>query len=205
MIKNYRKIFIVSLLCLIPLIYSIPIYQSIPSLIPTHWDFNGNIDGYTSKKAFVFIAPIASFLLNIIVSTFMYLDPRNIDNKAKLKDIYIVIIPVLLNILYLVSLLVSFNYDVNISMIVKIILGLLFIILGNYTLGIKTPWTLNDDEIWNKTNKLGGKILFIIGFILIFSIAMKNNKGFLILFMSSLSLLFIPVIYSYILYVKKNK
>ena len=96
---------------------------------------------------------------------------------------------------------------INISMYVSIGLGILIMIIGNYlpkckqnyTVGIKTPWTLNNEEVWNKTHKISGYLWVIGGFI----ITISSFIGFeSIMLVVLIIIAFVPIVYSYILYKK---
>ena len=110
--------------------------------------------------------------------------------------------------------LTAMGADVDVSVICFVLIGILFIVLGNYmpklqqnyTVGIKIPWTLNSAENWNRTHRLGGK-LFIIGGILMilggFSGSLLGEEGTLILIFGSIILCaIVPCIYSFWLFRK---
>ena len=92
----------------------------------------------------------------------------------------------------------------------SLLMGVLFIFIGNllpkmqqsYTMGIKLPWTLHNEENWNKTHRLSGKV-WVIGGIIILSTALWGN--FLVLMATTLLMVLIPVVYSYCLYRKQTQ
>lgn len=94
-----------------------------------------------------------------------------------------------------------------------ILVGLIFIIIGNYlpkckqnyTIGIKCPWTLNDTENWDKTHRFSAYVFMLCGVITILSMFLKNHLGFYVMFASMMFAASVPFVYSYLLYRKKSQ
>ena len=115
--------------------------------------------------------------------------------------------PAIMLLIYIITVMAGFGREVKVSTILPIFIGLLFIAIGNYfpkikrnyTMGIKLPWTLNSDENWRRTHRLGGICFIIIGLSLILSVFLKSEIVFLVpLILGGI----IPAIYSYYLYTK---
>lgn len=205
--KLNKRNFLISLLCFIPIIYCIYFYNILPDNIPTHFDYKGNVNGYTRKNIFIFVLPFFGFLLNIITSIFVSNDPiRKKENP--ISKYYIYIFPIIINILYVISVSVSLGKNINVNFILSILLGLLFLFLGNYmpkceksyTIGIRTPWTLNSEKNWKLTHKLAGKLYVLAGFIMFLEPILKFISHILLAI-----LLIFPVIYSFYIYLKYDK
>ncbi|CAM3228361.1 SdpI family protein [Streptobacillus ratti] len=204
---NNKKILISILLCLLPVAYVLLIYDKLPEMIPTHWNFSGEIDGYTSKKVFVFGMPIFFAVMNIFTIFMAKADPKKMGNNSFLFKNILWISPIFINLIMIFTVLIALGYNIDVPKIVKIFVGIVLIIVGNYlpkckqnyTIGIKTPWTLNDEENWNKTHRFGGKIFVISGIVTILSIFIPY------LYIVSLFLFFLILIYSYLLHKNKMK
>ena len=134
----------------------------------THWDFSGNANGWSSRAATVFGLPLFYFW-HCISSAF------NAESRETKKNTNPVLRMVLLWFCPAVSLLVGavtlgtgLGYEMHISTVVPVFVGLLFLILGNClpkirqnrTMGIKLPWTLQSEENWTRTHRLSG---FFVG------------------------------------------
>lgn len=207
--KKIKRIILSTLFCLLPIIYGSYFYNKLPDAIPTHFDFSGNVNGYTNKNIFVFVLPILlsiSFLCYII-----RLDSKNKDKNTKIMNIMLFILPVLFNIIFILILFNALGYGFNKSF-ANIFIGIFFITTGNYlpkfsqnnTIGIRIPWTMNDEENWYKTHRFASKLYIILGVLFIFSKFIQNDDiRFYITIMLFSIFIFLPLVYSYIIY--KNK
>ena len=101
----------------------------------------------------------------------------------------------------------ALGMDIDIGVIVNIMVGIMFIILGNYvhkvkqnyTVGMKLPWTLNSEENWNRTNRMTGWILILSGLLFLMNSLLLKTE---IVFAVILLVILVPMIYSFILYKK---
>lgn len=195
-------------------------YTVLPAdaLIPIHWDINGEIDGWTSLGTSVL------FGLGMCIGLFllMFLMPLYSPWYKKYEVRFEKILPSLAFVLVLFFTLISvygyliamFDNAIPINLIMLLI-GALMVFLGdllpkaprNFFIGIKTPWTLSDDDIWQKTHRVGGYLFVIAGFILMLkSMILFSNKGFqLYSGIFALALLMYPLLHSFILYLQKQK
>lgn len=206
--KNYKMLIIASLLCLVPLIYVLYFYNSLPQTVPTHFDFKGNANGYSKKTTLIFL-PIIFSALTLFAGFFTLNDPRLKNKKnTMVLTISIYMVALLCNLLIPLTILKALNKPINITTIISIFISIFFIILGNYlpkcernyTIGIRTPWTMHSDEIWNKTHRLAGKLFVIGGFIIILSTFFFNFLFIPVIIIFSI----IPALYSFYLYKKEN-
>lgn len=207
--KNKKQMAVMLLICLIPMIVGIILYPQIPDKIVTHWNFNGEPNGWSSKLVGVIIMPLVLTVLTLFMPKLLAMDPTNKDMDYKLKNCTIWIIPIITFVCSSLTLLSALGKQVKIEVIIPMIAGLMIAIMGNYmpkakqsyTVGIKLPWTLNDEENWNKTHRLGG-FVFVLGGLAIAISSLFECRG-VIMMASLLSMIFIPIIYSYMLY--RNK
>lgn len=173
--KKYRRtIILTTFLTGLPILIGLILWSKLPDSIATHWGANGQANGWSSKVYTVFWGPCILMIIHLFAVFLTLNDPKktNIHKKPMILIFWIVpVISILMNgIIYLTAL----GIKVNISAAVSILMGVLFILLGNYlpklrqnyTIGIKLPWTLCSEENWYRTHRLGGK-LFIIGGILV--------------------------------------
>lgn len=180
--------------------------------IPTHWNINGEVDGYSSKFFAIIVLPLFMFLCDFIMKIIIINDPKKKVYPKPLMIIIALLLPVLNIIIFSIELL-QINNSINFSVtsIIFIFIGILFFLLGlylpkikqNYVIGIKLPWTLNNEENWNKTHKIGG-YTFIISGVLFIMCAFSNNFNIISKFFITLAIVIfiIPMIYSFYLYKK---
>ncbi len=106
----------------------------------------------------------------------------------------------------------AMGYPINISKVVLIGIGIMFIIIGNYMtqirqnffFGIKTPWTLSNEVVWKKTHRLGGYMFMASGMVSILSSVLKGSLGYYLMFTTIMLAAFVPIIYSYHLFKKEQ-
>ena len=206
--KNNKTLIWTSLVCLIPLVAGAVLYSRLPEMVATHWDMNGAANGWSSRAFAAFGLPGILLAVNLFVPFALRADPKRQNMSPALVSVAQWTIPV-------VSLLGSgltparaLGYDVRVEKILPALIGVLFIVIGNYlpktkqsyTMGIKLPWTLASEENWNRTHRLGG-FLWVIGGALF--IVMSFIGWSLAAFLIILALMvFVPMVYSYLLYRK---
>lgn len=192
---------------LILVIFNILFYDKMPAELPTHWNFRGEVDDYSSRFHAMVLTHGFLVVMNVFMCFMLDNDPRNKKQKNFLMTLSKLAMPAIMIVVYTITVMVGLGRDVNVSVIIPLFVGLLFIAIGNYlpktkrnyTMGIKLPWTLNSDENWRRTHRLGGICFVIIGLCLIFSVFLKSE----IIFIASLIIgTIIPSVYSYYLYTK---
>lgn len=200
------------ILCLLPIIAGIIIYPKLPEMVPTHWNFKGEIDDYSSRFTAVFLLPGIFFIVNLLTPLLLKIDPKNANMNSALQGVFIWMIPVMSVVCCFFTYAGALGYDLPIELVVPMLCGLLFVIVGNYlpktrqnyTMGIKVPWTLNSEENWNRTHRLGGFVWVAAGIILIIGAMvgklLPEPVVVISFIVAILAMLFIPVIYSFILY-----
>lgn len=214
MIKNNKlKIAISSLVTVLPIIAGLIFWDRLPDKIATHWSLDGTPDGFSSKALAVFGMPLillAIFWVGIIVTA---LDPKNKNQNSKAFTTTLFIVPVISCVANSVIYATALGKSINMSMIAFLLVGFIFTLVGNYlpkckqnyTIGIKISWTLENEENWNATHRLAGRLWFISGIIIM--ICAFLPKSFIISYIIIAVMLImtvIPIIYSYVFYKKKS-
>lgn len=203
--KNSKISIIASLVILI--IFNALFYNKMPDQLPTHWNFQGQADDYSSKfQAMVMIQGFL-VLMNLFLCFMLDNDPKNERQNNFLMTLTKLSMPIMMIVIYVITILAGLGRDVNTSVIISLLMGVLFIAIGNYmpkvkrnyTVGIKLPWTLNSDENWRRTHRLGG-ICFILMGLCFFATPFVKSE--LIIFIPIAIVLVLPMIYSYYLYTK---
>lgn len=202
-------------LVLLPFIYLAYIWKELPQKVPIHWNIDGEIDGYGQKLELLVIPIILPLLTYIIFVIAPKIDPKNKLNKmgSKLQNVKF-ILTAFMSILALFILYSSKNQNLTNPNYLVIIIGLLFIVLGNYFktiktnyfIGIRTPWTLESETVWKETHKLGGKLWFIGGIVVVLtSLVLEKHTNFILFLIITAIISIIPVTHSYLLYKKEEK
>ena len=208
--KNKGTLLLGSIMTLIPILIGLLLWDQLPDPMPSHWNLHGEVDGWSSKTFSVFGFPsllLAIHWLCVFAST---ADPKSKDYPQKMIYFVLWICPVLSLVLCSMVYATALGYGINVEIIMPLLVGLMFIIVGNllpkcrqsYTLGIKLPWTLHNEENWNKTHRLAGK-LWVVGGIITMASALIGS--FWILLSVLILMVAIPTIYSYCLFRKQAK
>lgn len=195
------------------IILAIYFFDVLPEQMITHVSFNNVPDGYMAKTHFLIFYPVF-FILIFSLSFFITMkDPRNKNQEKKPLYFLFIAVPILGVLAFIALIRLNLGQPTDIGLIISIAVGLLFIILGNYlpkikpnyTFGIKLPWTLANDEVWQRTHRLSGYLWILAGIIIIISyVIMPNAYAFLAILL--IPLLIAPTIYAYRLYKKlENK
>ena len=207
-IKKFRLWIITSLACMLPSIYGVIVWDKLPDKVPTHWNMEGVVDGYSSKAFAVFGLPLIIVVLNTLVNIALGTDPKKENHADKLKFLGLWIAPITSIFTCTACILTGLGKEYDMLTIVSLFCAVLFLVIGNYmpkckqnyTIGIKLPWTLNSEENWNKTHRFAGFLWSVLSIILIILILL----GYQIMILPiAIIMVAVPSIYSFILF-KKN-
>ena len=205
--KNLKILTITSIIVLLPIFFGLILWNRLPQELPTHWNVNGEIDGWSSKAFVVFGFPLMMLGFHLITAFAVSADPKKQNHTEKMLTLVFWIIPIINLVLSAVIYATVMGTDILMNIVVPEILGLLFVIIGNYlpkckqnyTIGIKIPWTLNSEENWNKTHRFAGWVWVICGII----VMLLGCFGLLWLILPPILIMAVaPMIYSYILHRK---
>ena len=214
MIKvNKKKLIITSIVILVPIIAGMILWNELPNKIPTHWNAAGEVDGWSSKAFAVFGLPGFLFAVHWVCLLGASADPKKQNFEGKVLNIVLWICPVISVLGAVLMYGTALGMEFRVEKIIPSLVGVVFIVVGNYlpkckqsyTMGIKLPWTLNDEENWNRTHRLGGKLWVVCGLVVILSMFLPN-KFMVAIFLSVVAVaVFVPTVYSYLLFREKEK
>ncbi len=210
LISMLKKDWYILVLILATFLAGLYFYPDLPAKVPTHWNISGKIDGWSSKAFAVWFFPLLNLGIYFMMLLLPRIDPRR-ENYKRFAGAYNLIrlaLHIFLAFIYLLTLYAAFGHEVKVDIFVKFSVSLLFLILGNYMgkikhnyfVGIKTPWTLANEEVWTKTHRFAGPFWVGAGILgLLLSFFRTAWAGYL-LFASYLVMGLVPIIYSYIIY-----
>ncbi|MBQ7121547.1 MAG: SdpI family protein [Clostridia bacterium] len=214
MIKNNKLTLVFSsAVILLPAVVGVILWDKLPDTMATHWNAAGESDGFGSKAFAVFGFPLIILALHWLCVFFTEKDPKNKNQSPKMQKIVLWICPVLTLIASGAIYFTALGKEINPMMIMPIILGVMFVVLGNYmpkckqnyTMGIKVKWALENETNWNKTHRFGGILWFFCGLIMLVA-AFLPHKYLIPVMVAVLSVsVLAPVVYSYAVYRKMQK
>ena len=206
MLKKYWKTLLVtSLVTLLPIVFGLLLWQQLPEEVPFHWNVHGEVDGWCSRVFFVYFLPLIMLAFHWFCIFITSADPKKAGIKA--QQLVFWLIPILNLALSAFVYMSALGHSAQIEVFLPLILGLLFVIIGNYmpkcqqnhSIGYKLPWTLNSEENWNKTHRFAGWLMVGGGFVIIAT----SILGIIWLPLVILAIMaIVPIIYSYLLHKK---
>jgi len=189
-------------------------YQHMPDEMAIHWNALGQADGYASKSWGFFLLPAFSLLMLLILLAIPKIDPltENIEKFRKHYDRFLALMSTLFLYLYLLVVLWNMGFRFDLLQLLTPMLGVLFYFTGvlaenakkNWSIGVRTPWTLSSEIVWDKTNRIFGRLFRVAGVVVGFGLLFP---GYALLFMLIPALLVtvFSIVYSYVEYQKQLK
>ncbi len=211
MAKNKKGLIIfTSLATLIPLVVGLIMWNELPQQIATHFNAEGQADGFSPKEYAVFGLPAFILVIHIICAFATSMDPKSKNINDKIYAIMLWVCPV---ISVFCSVLIYGPYmglQVDVLMVCNMLMAVMLLVIGNYmpksrqnyTIGIKLGWTLEDEDNWNKTHRFAGWLWMLGGIVLLINSYFKNVIVLLVV-LALISIL--PVVFSGIYHANKRK
>lgn len=207
------SIIVLSIL-IISFLIGIYFYYQFPDKIVSHWDSQGQPNGYMSKFWGLFLMPLISVALFLLFMLLPKIDPlkNNIKKFRNYFDGFIIIIFIFLFYLYILTILWNLGLKFNMILFLIPAFAVLFYYAGiliehakrNWFIGIRTPWTLSSEKVWNKTHKLGAKLFKVSAIIILLGLIFQKYAIWFIIIPIIFSVIDTTV-YSYFEYKKLRK
>ena len=184
------------------------VYSHLPGMVPTHWDARGNVNGWEAKWTLFLINPAIMAGTLLLFAALPWLSPRQFEVDS-FRSTYLYIMVVILAMLaYVHALLLaaglSAGLDMNRAIMggVSLLIALLGNVLGkvrrNFYVGVRTPWTIANEQVWNSTHRLAAKTFFAGGLMGFLSVLLHGPFWLPVAIIIAAAL--IPVIYSLVFY-----
>lgn len=188
------------------------VYPTLPETVASHWDGNGQANGYLDKFWGVFLMPLISIVLLIVLAVLPNIDPlkKNVEAFRISYNEFVLLMVVFMSYLNMATLAWNVGFDFNMTYAVVPALSALCIFLGrllrsskrNWFIGIRTPWTLSSDDVWDATHVLAGRLFGVAGLVILTSFFFPPDILLRIVLIAILTAVGIPVVYSYFEYQK---
>ena len=158
------------------LVLSAYFYLRFPEKVATHWNFAGQVDGWSSRGFSAFFAPALMVFMYALFLILPLIDPKK-ARYAEFAPAFSVFRGMLLGFIFFVHLvtgLYNLGIPVPVGTVVPMAVGVLFVVMGKYLsqikknwfMGIRTPWTLSSESVWNRTHRFGGRGFMGFGLLL---------------------------------------
>lgn len=214
MIKRNRvQLIISSVIIILPILIGLIFWNELPDKMVTHWGVGGIADGWSSKASAVFFIPLFSLAAHWFCVFFTAKDPKNINQNSKAFGMVLWICPIVSLFANVLLYSTAFEQDFDVNLMGLLLIGFMFAVIGNYlpkckqnsTIGIKVIWALENEENWNATHRIGGKVWFAGGIVMILSAMLPKHFIPYVLLICLILLVAIPIVYSYCYYKKQLK
>ena len=206
MMKQHKgKLVLSSILTLLPILVGLVLWNRLPAQMPTHWGFDGTVDGWSGKAFAVFGLPLILLAVHWLCVWGTSLDSGNRGQNRKVFGLVLWIIPVMSWFTSGIMYAGAMGWNLDFVKITLLLMGVLFVAIGNYlpkckqnyTIGIRIKWTLEDEENWNATHRVGGRVWVAGGAALLAGCALPEKFAVALMLAVIPVLVAIPLLYSY--------
>ena len=218
--KNLSVAELINLLLVVAaIVTAIVLYPGMPDQMPTHWNTEGQVNGYMPKLAGLFLLPGIMVVLFLLFYAVPRIDPLrgNIAQFRPAYDRFIIILNLFLLAVYAATLLWSRGVELSMNTLIIIGLAVLIFAIGslcgkakrNYFVGIRTPWTLQSETVWEKTHKLAATLFHIAGVVVVLGVFVPREVLpqiiLLLILVPVTGVTLILVLYSYVMYEREQR
>ncbi|MEO1051339.1 MAG: SdpI family protein [Bacteroidota bacterium] len=212
--NTLQKILMLVIL-IVPFIIIYVYWAEIPERVPTHWNWRGEPDKFSGSKWATTIIPFVNLVLLSLFFIIPRIDPKK--NFEKFQGTYrtlIMAISVFLVFVFFLTFFATLGYEFEFNLIMKNFILLLFLVMGNYLgkirpnyfIGVRTPWTLENEQVWIKTHRMAGPLWVISSLVMILINFVANEVIFNSLFIPFIIIVAgVPFVYSFLVYKKIDK
>ena len=197
---------------LLPIAIGLLLWDQLPGTMATHWGVDGAVDGTSSKWVGVFVLPLIMAGFNLLCILATGIDPKQAEKNRKVMQVVFWIMPIVSILSSCAVYMAALGKAFQMAMLLPLLLGAMFIFIGNYLpkaaqnrfYGIKLFWTLHNEENWNKTHRLAGKLWVVGGFLILPTVLLPLKWMVTTLLIVTFAMILLPIIYSYCIY-RKHK
>ena len=209
-------IIVVLILLIAATAVGLALWNRLPDPMASHWDENDHVNGYMSKFWGVFLMPLITLGMLVLFLLIPNIDPLK-ANIAQFRDVFNLFIAIIVGFMvyvYFLTLRWNLGYtNLGIGRAMLPALGLLLFFVGylmrkskrNFFIGIRTPWTLSSDRVWEETHRLGSILYMISGALAFLGALFGGSMALWLLLVPLIGSTIITLVYSYVLYQREIK
>ncbi|MCF0151580.1 MAG: SdpI family protein [Firmicutes bacterium] len=208
---NKKLLLLTVLIILLPALLGVLKWNDLPEAMATHFDIHDQPDGYSSKAFAVFGLPIFLAASQVFTVIIVSADPKKQNLSPRIGAMIYWIIPLIGTLTNGLVYAQNLGFHFSVGKVIFSGVAVLFIVIGNYlpkcrqnyTVGIRLPWTLNNEENWNLTHRMAGPLWIFCGFAILFAGIFEGLME-LVLFPALGVMIIVPSVYSYWLHRNKG-
>jgi uncharacterized membrane protein len=190
------------------------LYPSLPVMMPSHWGITGEVDGWMSREMAVLFIPVLTIVLAVFLPWLERFDPEKhrYPEFRRSWELLQLALVAFFTYVYALQLCASLNPDFSLHTGRAVIggIGVLFAVLGyafrsmkkNYFIGIRTPWTLASDRVWDETHRFGATLWIIAGISILLEAVVWVGRPWVVFFGVMIVAVVVPIVQSYVLFQK---
>lgn len=193
---------------------SLILYGQLADPMPAHWNAGGEVDGWSSRRVGAFLLPAMALGMLLLLRVLPRIDPRR-KNYARFTGAYetmIVAVVAMLVAIHGAVLAAGLGMPVAMERLVPLLIGVLFIVIGNvlprarsnWFFGIRTPWTLSSEAVWTRVHRVGGVVMVGAGVMIAAAAFMPPRVSTVLLVAVPLLLALWAFGYSYLLWSREQ-
>ncbi len=203
------------LLVVAALAFTVAVWPSLPQRMPSHWNINGQVDGWVAKGPAVFALPVIAGLVWLLLAGLRRIDPRRENYERFDATFWLLanIITSLLVLIHVMALGAALGWPIDMGRVWPVLMGLMFVVVGNFLprirsnwwMGIRTPWTLESESVWRATHRVGGRAFVAAGLVSIAAVLVPPPAGFWVAIGALMVGGAVPVAYSYVAWRREQR
>jgi uncharacterized membrane protein len=197
------------------LVFTAVVYGALPERLPTHWNMRGEVDGWSGRPWGALLMPVVALALWGLLPLLRKLDPRRAHYEKFDATFWLLVnlIVLFMAALHVLLLGAGLGWDIAMNRLVLVLVGLLFVALGNYLprlrsnwwMGVRTPWTLDSESVWRSTHRVAGFTFVGAGLVMMVSALLPGAPAFGLAMGAVGVAAAIPVAYSFIAYRRERR
>lgn len=206
-----RSRWLAPLLILLALAFGLAVYSRLPEEVPSHWNVSGRADDTIPRAAAVLLLPLVALGLWALLTVLPRLDPRRPGYRDFLPTyrLFVNLIVGELALLQIIVLGYALGWRIDPARLIPAAAGLVFVGLGNelgrvrpnWFIGVRTPWTLSNDEVWRRTHRIGGRFFVATGLVwIVAALFLPPPLAIAVMMVTLIGGSFAVIVYSYRLY-----
>lgn len=212
--EKLKKDWLIAIMLVIPFVFIAMYWNKFPDRIPTHFNGDGVPDDYSSKGFGLFLLPLVNIAMYIMFIILPKIDPsrRNYGLFLDKYNVIRMVLHIFITFVFFLTSIYALGYHYNMTMLILYGVLILFLVLGNvmgnvrhnYFIGVRTPWTLANEEVWTKTHRMTSKLWVFSTLIMMIVLPLVPAPDIaFIAYAATISI--IPIVYSYVIFRKIEK
>ncbi|HEX6368208.1 MAG TPA: SdpI family protein [Longimicrobium sp.] len=190
--------------------FALGVYARLPQRIPSHWNLQGEVDGWMTKPWGPLVQPFIATVMLGLLWLLPRIDPRraNVERFAEDRRLIINLLILFFAVVQVATFAHALGWPVQVDRVILASVGLLFVGLGNYLprirsnwfMGIRTPWTMDNERVWRATHRVGGRTFVAAGLVMALAALLPEPARVWTSGAAIAVAVVVPLVYSYVAY-----